>query len=156
MDQVGKLDLEVVYREHHARLWRSLLAFSGDPDVASDAESEAFAQAARRGSAIDDAAAWVWRSAFRIAAGMLATRSLGGVTPAPVVSNPTIEPSTAEFIAVLGSLSEQQRACVVLRYSGGYTPAEIAGLLETSAGTVRVQLHRAHQSLRLTLAVDDD
>ena len=53
-----------------------------------------------------------------------------------------------EFLGLLGGLSRQQRACVALRYVGGYTPVEIGGLLGTSAGTVRVQLSRAHALLR--------
>ena len=67
--------VETVYRSVHPRLWRSLLSYTGDAEVASDAEAEAFAQVLRRGDAVDDVAAWVWRSAFRIAAGLLAARS---------------------------------------------------------------------------------
>jgi DNA-directed RNA polymerase specialized sigma24 family protein len=40
-------DLETLYREHRNRLWWALVAFSGDREIASDAESEAFAQALR-------------------------------------------------------------------------------------------------------------
>jgi len=38
-----------------------------DPEVASDAVAEAFAQLIRRGDEVRDPRAWVWRSAFRIA-----------------------------------------------------------------------------------------
>jgi hypothetical protein len=34
-------ELERLYREQGARMWRSVLAFAGDPDVASDALAEA-------------------------------------------------------------------------------------------------------------------
>jgi RNA polymerase sigma-70 factor (ECF subfamily) len=146
--------VEAAYRRVHARLWRSLMAYGGDAEVASDAEAEAFAQALRRGDAIDDVDAWVWRTAFRIAAGMLSDRRAGvplsdappaGVTvPAPVV----------ELLDLLGCLTEQQRACVVLRYLGGFESPRIADLLGTSPGTVRVQLHRAHQTLREMLQTE--
>ena len=66
--------LERVYREEGDRLWRAVLAFAGDPEVASDAVAEAFAQALRRGEAIRNPKRWVWRAAFRIAAGELAAR----------------------------------------------------------------------------------
>ena len=66
--------IEDAYRRMHPRLWHALLAYGGDPDLASDAESEAFAQAIRRGNELEDVEAWVWRSAFRIAAGLLADR----------------------------------------------------------------------------------
>jgi RNA polymerase sigma factor (sigma-70 family) len=54
-------------------------------------------------------------------------------------------------LGLLGDLSPQQRACVALRYVGGYTSNEIGDLLATNAGTVRVQLHRAHATLRRTI-----
>ena len=67
-------EIERLYREHGSRMWRALLAFAGDPEVASDAVAEAFAQALRRGSEIRDPERWVWRAAFRIAAGALKER----------------------------------------------------------------------------------
>ncbi len=151
MEVVGQLRVEVVYRREHARLWRSLLAFTGDPDVASDAESEAFAQVLRRGDAVEDVSAWVWRSAFRIALGLLGKERSHADAARRMAADARIEPSVAEFLALLGTLSDQQRACVVLRYTGGFTSEEIAAMIGSSAGTVRVQLHRAHASLRAEL-----
>jgi RNA polymerase sigma-70 factor (ECF subfamily) len=139
--------VEAVYRSVHRRLWRSLLAFTGDVEVASDAEAEAFAQVLRRGEAVDDVAAWVWRSAFRIAAGLLADRSK--LAQSPLLDGSALSDcSVVDFLSLLAGLSPQQRACVALRYVGGYTSTEIGELLGTSAGTVRVQLNRAHVSLR--------
>ena len=59
--------LEAVYRRDSDRLWRSLFAFAGDADIASDAVAEAYAQLLRRGDAVSDPAAWASRAAFRIA-----------------------------------------------------------------------------------------
>jgi|GEM_PF-5206314 len=64
-------DIESFYRSEHSKLWRSLLAFSGDPEIASDAVAEVFVQAINRGKAIKDLKAWVWRSAYKIASGLL-------------------------------------------------------------------------------------
>jgi RNA polymerase sigma factor (sigma-70 family) len=142
--------VEAVYRSVHPRLWRSLLAYTGDVELASDAEAEAFAQVLRRGEAVDDVAAWVWRSAFRIAAGLLADRS--ELANSPRLDGSTLSNgSVIEFLSLLADLSPQQRACVALRYVGGYTSTEIGELLGTSAGTVRVQLSRAHVTLRQTI-----
>ncbi len=66
--------LRPVYEEVNNRLWRAIVAWSGSTDVADEAVAEAFAQAARRGDELRDPAAWVWRAAFRIAAGDLAER----------------------------------------------------------------------------------
>ena len=153
MDGVGGQDrVEAVYRAVHPRLWRSLLAFTGDAELASDAEAEAFAQVLRRGDAVDDVDAWVWRSAFRIASGLLAAWSsstdLGAVDGGMASTG-----SVAEFVGLLADLSPQQRACVALRYVGEYTSPEIGELLGTSASTVRVQLNRAHAALRSTITV---
>jgi len=41
-----------VYREQGAKLWRSLLAYTGDREMASDAMAEALAQALGRGDAV--------------------------------------------------------------------------------------------------------
>jgi DNA-directed RNA polymerase specialized sigma24 family protein len=151
MDGVeGVVRVESVYRSIHGRLWRALWSFTGDREVASDAEAEAFAEVLRRGDAVDDVSGWVWRSAFRIAAGLLAERSRP--VPSTAVSEETSGPgSVAEFLGLLGGLSSQQRACVVLRYVGDLSAGEIGGVLGTSAATVRVQLHRAHGSLRRSL-----
>ena len=155
MSAVGNPNrVEAVYRSVHARLWRALLSYTGDAELASDAEAEAFAQALRRGDAIDDVAAWVWRSAFSIAGGLLASRSRSsGVEPAEG-STPQ-SGSVAEFLGLRGDLSPQQRACIALRYIGEYTSPEIGGMLGTSAATVRVQLHRAHAALRHTMTEAD-
>jgi DNA-directed RNA polymerase specialized sigma24 family protein len=151
MGGVGGQDrVESVYRRVHLRLWRSLLAFTGDAELASDAEAEAFAQVLRRGDAVDDVEAWVWRSAFRIASGLLAARSSPTAHRAVEACTPP-SGSVAEFLGLLADLSPQQRACVALRYVGDYTSPEIGELLGTTEGTVRVQLNRAHAALRDTI-----
>jgi DNA-directed RNA polymerase specialized sigma24 family protein len=147
--------VEVVYRSIHRQLWRALLAYAGDREVASDAESEAFAQVIRRGDEVVDVAAWVWRSAFAIAGGMLATRAKARPVPAVTDGTSAVGTSTAEFVSMLGSLPDQQRACIVLRYVTQLDNAGIASALGTSEGTVRVQLHRAHAALRRTLKEAD-
>jgi DNA-directed RNA polymerase specialized sigma24 family protein len=142
--------VEAAYRAVHRRLWRALLAYTGDAELASDAAAEAFAQVLRRGDAVDDVEAWVWRSAFHVAAGLMAARSrapdLGAV-------DGCVPPfgSVAEFLGLLDDLSPQQRACVALRYVGNYTSPEIGELLGTTVGTVRVQLNRAHAALRASI-----
>ncbi len=111
MGRVGDLDgVEAVYRSVHPRLWRSLLSYTGDAELASNAEAEAFAQVLRRNDAVDDVATWVWRSAFRIASGMLAARSRSqGFCPVDDSAPPS--ESVAEFLGLLSELSPQT-ACL--------------------------------------------
>ncbi len=141
--------VDATYRRVHLPLWRALVSFSRDPELASDAESEAFAQALARGDAIDDVDRWVWKAAFRIATGMLAQRSPR--LDVSDIDDGRIPFSAAEFLAELGDLSEQQRACVVLRYVGQFKSGEIAEILDTTTATVSVQLGRAHTALRSRL-----
>jgi RNA polymerase sigma-70 factor (ECF subfamily) len=134
-----------------ARLWRSIVAWSGSRDVADDAVAEAFAQLLRRGDEVVDPERWVWRAAFRIAAGELQRRRR--VVPLAVdgsVDEPAL-PVDPALLAALASLSPQQRACLVLRDVGGLTPTEVADALGTSAGTVRVQHLAARRRLRALL-----
>ncbi len=149
----ARTDLEMLYREHGKRLWWALVAFSGDRDNASDAESEAFAQALRRGEAIRDPLAWIWRAAFRIAAGELHDR--GRQSPAPSEPMYELPEPAAEVTAALRRLPAQQRAAVVLHYYADRPIREIAELLGTSSSTVAVHLHRGRNRLRDLLGDDD-
>ena len=141
----------------HARLWRALFAYAADPEIASDAAAEAYAQAMRRGSAIRDIDAWVWRAAFRIASGELARRRERGASlddggPDLTVDGP--EPAL-DLIAALRRVSDRQRSVLVLHYVGGYTAVDIAKRLGTSAGSVRVSLLRGRRALRALLEDTD-
>ncbi len=53
-----------------------------------------------------------------------------------------------EVLAAVHGLSEEHRAVVALRYLLGYTPGEIAELLELPRGTVNSRLRRALDGLR--------
>ena len=147
--------IEEAYRADHQRLWRSLLAYTGDAEVATDAAAETFSQALGRGDELVDPPAWIWRTAFRVAAGLLADQSRHWLQLESAdldrssAKSPAVEDAElVEFLDQLSTLSDQQRAVVVLRYSGGFTPTEIAELLDTTPNSVRVQLHRAHAHLR--------
>ena len=150
--------IEDAYRRLHPRLWHALLAYGGNVEVASDAESEAFVQAIRRGDEIRDVDAWVWRSAFRIAAGLLKQRPLlvtSDEQAATRVDGSELQPHLIEFMSMLSDLTDQQRAIVALRYVGNFRATEIADLIDSSAASVRVQLHRAHKHLREVLLTED-
>lgn len=149
----ARQDLEVLYREHGDRLWWALVAFSGDREIASDAQAEAFAQALRRGDAIRDPLAWIWKAAFRIAAGELQERRRV-VHAASEPSYELPEPA-ADVAAALRQLPARQRAAVVLHYYADRSIREIAAILGTSSSTVAVHLHRGRNRLRDLLGDDD-
>jgi RNA polymerase sigma factor (sigma-70 family) len=146
--------LERVYREQGDRMWRALYAYAGDPEIASDALSEAFAQALRRGDAIREADRWVWRSAFRIAAGEMKRRrsEIDGIGVEPTYE---MEEPARELLEALRSLSAKQRAAVVLHHAGGYPVSEVAAIIGSTTAAVKVHLMRGRRRLRDLLKEDD-
>jgi RNA polymerase sigma-70 factor (ECF subfamily) len=150
----GRDALEETYRAQAAKLWRALIAYAGDREVADDALSEAFAQAAARGAALRSPDRWVWTAAFRIAAGELKARNLHHATLEP--SGAADDTEAIELLTVLAQLPPKQRAAVVLHYYGGYKAREIAAIVGSSAATVRVHLSAGRKRLRTLLEVDDD
>ncbi len=146
-------EIERVYREHGLRLWRSILAYCGDRAVADDAVAEAFAQAIRRAENLRSPERWVWRAAFRIAAGNLKDRR----RTEPMFAEPSRhdpEPPL-DLLAALSKLSTRQRACVILHHYAGYTTPEIARVLGSTPPAVRMQLTRGRRRLRAALEGDD-
>lgn len=146
--------LESLYREDGARLWRALLAFAGDPEVASDAVAEAYAQAIRRGAAVRDPKAWIWRASFRIAAGELKRRS-STTDRLPDVGYLTEEVDT-ELLDALAKLPPKQRAAVVLFYYADASVREIAARIGISQISVRVHLSRGRARLKGLLGDEHD
>jgi RNA polymerase sigma-70 factor, ECF subfamily len=148
--------VEAVYRADGDRLWRAVFAYAGDPEIASDAVAEAFAQALRRGPAVRDPAAWTWRVAFRIAAGALKTRRAAGSLPVSIETGG--EPDRygdPDLLAALRQLPDAQRAAVVLFYYADLPVREIAARLGSNGLAVRANLSRGRRRLRDLLGDDD-
>jgi RNA polymerase sigma-70 factor (ECF subfamily) len=143
-------DVEAVYRQDGARLWRALYAFSGDEDVASDAVAEAFAQALRRGPAIRDVRRWVWRSAFRIAKGDLKRGSDILRGPLPEGVSHDAHPDE-QLLMALQRLTPQQRAVIVLHYYADFPVREISIRAGINPLAVRAHLSRGRKHLRALL-----
>ena len=74
MKTVGRNAVERVYLTEGPKIWRALVAYSGDVDIANDAFAEALAQALSRGDDLRTPERWIWKVSFRIAGGELGTR----------------------------------------------------------------------------------
>lgn len=146
-------ELDRLYRDQRDRMWRAVLAFAGDPDVASDAVSEAFAQALARGRAIRSPERWIWRTVFRIAAGELKERGRRGADLHEVAYE--MDELGRDLVEALARLPEKQRAAVVLHHAAGYPAKEIARMIGSTAPGVHVLLSRARKRLRGLLGTDD-
>ncbi len=145
--------LEGFYRVERDKLWRALLLFCGDQEIASDAVAEAFAQALRRDAEIREIDRWIWRVAFKIARGELKRRG----REAQLVDLPVEMPEpTADLSHALRQLSTKQRASVILRLYAGYSAKETAQIIGSTASAVGVHLDRARTRLRDLLKEHDD
>jgi len=146
--------VEHVYREHGARLYRAILLYAGDREIAADAVAEAFAQALRRGDAIRAPDRWIWKTAYRLAAGELARRrSLSDHS-----GEAAYEISEASLLLSIAmrQLSPMQRAAVALHDYAGYSLREVAAITGSTASAVSVHLVRGHKKIRRYLEDDDD
>jgi len=146
-------EVERVYRAQGNRLWWAMLGFCGDREVASDVVAETFAQALRRGSQIRSLERWVWRAAFRIAAGELRIRrAMDPLTEAGSYEMP--EPAR-ELSDALRRLSRRQRQAIVLHYLGDYPVREIATIIGSSTAAVKVHLSQGRKRLGKVLEEQD-
>jgi RNA polymerase sigma-70 factor (ECF subfamily) len=143
---------EELYQNEHQRLWRSVLLFSGDPEIASDAVAEAFAQLLRRGDQVRSPKPWVWRATFRIAGGELKRRSVNTELPDDIAQ--TAQPEDISLAIALHSLSPHQRSSIVLHYFAGYTYKEVAEIIGSTAAAVSVHITRGRRRLRRVLEED--
>ena len=143
---VGTDRVRVVYESDHARLWRSLYAFTSSRVIADDAVAEAFAKALRRSEEIRDVQAWVWRAAYAIARGELKRRASNGAFPEASIELQT--DGVAELLGRLGAMSDGDRELIVLCHVGGWKPNELARVTGVPSGVLRVRLHRATRRAR--------
>jgi RNA polymerase sigma-70 factor (ECF subfamily) len=146
------MSLEALYREQGDRLWRSLYAYCGDREIAGDSVAEAFAQALSRGGAIHDPSAWIWRAAFRIAAGALKERGRRTFVIPDATVDPPDGPSAA--IEALSRLSQGQRAAIVLHYFADLPIGDVARLMGTTSPAVKMHLMRGRRALRGILEIE--
>jgi RNA polymerase sigma factor (sigma-70 family) len=157
MDEEG--DFRDMFADHYARVVRTVFWILQDWDRSEEVTQDAFVQLLRhwrRVASHDQPDAWVRRVAIRlavqaakreqrVAAAMLRARP---VTP---TSAPLPEPVSADVLAAVRQLPPKQRAAVALRYFEDKPVEEIAQVLDCSASTARVHLHRARQRLAETL-----
>ncbi len=146
-------EVERLYRTEGARLWRAVMAYSGDREIANDAVAEAFAQVLARGEAVRELLPWLWRSAYRIAAGELKARSRSAAALAEVPYE--MPEPVADLVAALARLTQKQRAAVVLHDYADLTTAEVARIMGIASATVRVHVSQARRRLRRQLEVRD-
>jgi RNA polymerase sigma factor (sigma-70 family) len=147
-------DIEALYRADADRLWRAVYAFAGDAEIANDAVAEAYAQLLRRGAAVRDPAAWVWRSAFKITRGALKARLVDEAAVSTVTDHSDAY-LDHDLLAAVRQLPDGQRAAVILFYYADLPIRAIADRLGTNSLAVRANLSRGRRRLRELLGDRD-
>jgi RNA polymerase sigma-70 factor (ECF subfamily) len=133
-------EVERVYRAEALKMWRAIVGYAGDPGVADDAVSEAFARALLHRDSIHDLRAWTWRVAFRVAAAEVRTRARHDESWLLDAAEPSAD--AADLVTALRRLPERQRLALVLHDYADRPTAEVATILGCTQATVLVHLSR--------------
>jgi RNA polymerase sigma-70 factor (ECF subfamily) len=154
------------YQREHPRVLGSLLALSGDVDLAADVTDDAFARALAnwpRVAIMASPAGWTYQVALNGLRRRHRRRSherrvlieVGGRAEHAnsVHTDPMRHP---EVWAAVRALPEKQRVAVVLRYVADLAEADIAKTMGVSRGTVASNLADARRALARFLGDDAD
>jgi RNA polymerase sigma-70 factor (ECF subfamily) len=154
--------IEAIYRAQAAR-FRGLAAAVAGADAAGDVVQEAFARALRKRASWRGEGpleAWLWRLVLNAARDAQRRRVRRERLTARLfrLSDRDVESAASlgrTLDGPLRRLPSRQRDCVVLRYYGDLSYAEIAGVMGIEVGTVGALLSKAHAALRAELEGED-
>ncbi len=143
-------DLEALFRAHWPRAYRAAYLVVHDAGAAEDIAQEAFLAAIRALGRFDRRrpfGPWLHRIVVNRAIDWSRARSLRreSARPPDDVPDPATDGAgscSPPVLAALAALSADHRAVIVLRHFLGYTPGEIAKLLDLPRGTVNSRLRR--------------
>lgn len=144
---------EDFYEREHDGVFRAVLAFCGDREVARDATQEGFARAYGRWRRLRTqawAAGWVMTTAMNHSRRALRSR------PGPIAERlaaPGPNADRVDLSRALLLLPEKQRQAFILFHIGDHPIATVAELMGVSDGAVKTHLDRARKNLRAPLEV---
>lgn len=149
---------------HQDPVYRLALATVRDADDAQDIAQEAFLRLWRKGRDVPPEAVrpWLLKVTHNLCLDHLRRRQrrhlrLGRPDPNSLERLPETRPDPTdgglpdELVSALDQLSPHARSLVVLHYCEDMKLAEIAQVLETTTGAVKVALHRARRALQQAL-----
>ncbi len=158
------IDLEAVFREHHAMVFRAAYRIVGNASDAEDVLQTVFLRLVKRDSgseAIDNMGSFLHRSAINAALdlvrGRLNIRNVPLDELEPILADsPRNAPDRAHgagetmvwLRGALGRLNPRIAQMFVLRFFEGLENPEIARLLNTTPGTVAVTISRTRDRLQ--------
>jgi RNA polymerase sigma-70 factor, ECF subfamily len=153
--------VDELFRRHWPSAHRAAFLVVHDAAAAEDIAQEAFLAALRALDRFDrrrPLGPWLHRIVVNRAIDWTRARTLraeSAADAAPEAPAPDApEPIDDDILSALTGLGPEHRAVVVLRHLLGYTPGEIATMLELPRGTVNSRLRRALDALARELGED--
>jgi len=156
-------DLERIFREHHALVFRAAYRITGNTDDAEDVLQTVFLRMARRtadSEPIANMASFLHRAAVNAALDLIRTRqnvrsipldTLEPVLAEPAHRNPDRIQTSGEvrewLRGALARLNPRIAEMFMLRFFDGKDNPEIAKLMNTTTGTVAVTISRTRDRL---------
>jgi RNA polymerase sigma-70 factor (ECF subfamily) len=151
--QAGSVsDFEALFRAHWPAAYRAAYLVVHDFSAAEDIAQEAFLAAVRALDRFDRRrpfGPWLHRIVVNRAIDWSRRRSLRAEVELHEATAGEERPELgSDVVAALRRLSPEHRAVIVLRHLLGYTPGEIARMLDLPRGTVNSRLRRGLDQLR--------
>ena len=148
-------DLEALFRAYWPGAWRAAFLVVHDAAAAEDIAQEAFLAAIRNLDRFDRRrpfGPWLHRIVVNRAIDWSRARTLRAELELVDTAAPSSAPDVgSDVVDALRQLSPEHRAVIVLRHLLGYTPGEIARLLDLPRGTVNSRLRRGLDQLQEAL-----
>jgi RNA polymerase sigma-70 factor, ECF subfamily len=148
-------DLEALFRSYWPSAWRAAFLVVRDTAAAEDIAQEAFLAAIRNLDRFDRRrpfGPWLHRIVVNRAIDWARARTLRAELELVDAPAPAAPQDVGSYVVeALRLMSPEHRAVIVLRHLLGYTPGEIARLLDLPRGTVNSRLRRGLDQLRETL-----
>jgi RNA polymerase sigma-70 factor, ECF subfamily len=143
-----------LFERHWGTAWRLARTVSGRRDMADDIAQDAFERAFAALGRFDRSrpfGPWLHRIVVNRTLDLLRSeRRLVGLEAPERLESEWCDVGAEDrgLLEAVAWLTPQRRVVIVLRYGLGYTPADIARMLEVPVGTVHSRLARALDDLR--------
>ena len=160
------MDVATFFAEHHGALFRYLVRFCGDPDLAADAAQEAFVRLIERPPRGQVQRAWLYTVATNVVVDAGRTRARQGrllaavpdraphgAPPLDAQARVESDERVRTVRAALATLPERDRTVLLMREEG-FSHREIAEAVGTTAGSIGTMIARALDRLAGALPLD--
>jgi RNA polymerase sigma-70 factor, ECF subfamily len=155
-----------IYEAYFDKIYRYIALKTGDITEAEDMTQQVFLKALQSISSYKwtgkPFSAWLYRIAHNLIVDHYRKKGKGSTIPiedAPELIDPKNNPEemaeqaldAAELLAAMKLLTDSQRECVSLRFSGGLSIAEVAKAMGKTEGAIKALQHSAVLALRRIL-----